>query len=119
MSCETTSPPYIQLPSTYKDCTWDGLTWTVTASDGTEFADTLSSATFVLKDEDGTAVLTLTSATAGQITLNVTTADAWSLTVEPRILTLSAATYSWTLTTTDSASVVKPRLVGTLQIKEP
>ena len=118
MSCELTAPPYISLPDTFKDCTWDGFTWTVGSADGTEFAGTLTTAVLYIKDEDGNTVLTLTSATAGQVTINVATANAWSVTVEPRTLTLDAATYSWSLVTTDNGGIAKPRLVGTLEVKE-
>ena len=103
------------LPETHKGCTWDGLSWSV-SSDATEYAATLASARFQIQDEDGNAALTLTSATAGQVTLNTTTAGAWDITVEPRTLTLDAGSYSYALETTDADGVIKPQMAGTLTI---
>jgi hypothetical protein len=113
MSC---GPPFVHLPCTYKDATWDGLTWRITSTDSTEFDAVLSSAKFQLKDSNGAAALTLTSATAGQVTLNKTAARQWDITVESRILSLDAGIYSWALETTDANGVIKPRLIGDLKI---
>jgi hypothetical protein len=113
MSC---GPPFVHLPCTYKDATWDGLTWRITSTDSTEFDAVLSSAKFQLKDSNGAATLTLTSATAGQVTLNKTAARQWDITVESRILSLDAGIYSWALETTDADGVIKPRLIGDLKI---
>jgi hypothetical protein len=113
MSC---GPPFVHLPCTYKDATWDGLTWRITSTDSTEFDAVLSSAKFQLKDSNGAAALTLTSTTAGQVTLNNTTPRQWDITVESRILTLDAGIYSWALETTDADGRVKPRLIGDLKI---
>jgi len=113
MSCGT---PFVHLPCTYKDATWDGLTWRITSTDSTEFDAVLSSAKFQLKDSNGAAALTLTSATAGQVTLNKTAARQWDITVESRILSLDAGIYSWALETTDADGVIKPRLIGDLKI---
>ena len=109
-------PPFVHLPCTYKDATWDGLTWRITSTDSSEFDAVLSSAKFQLKDFNGAAALTLTSATAGQITLNKTAARQWDITVESRILSLDAGIYSWALETTDADGVIKPRLIGDLKI---
>jgi len=62
-------------------------------------------------------MLTLNSTVAGEITLNVTTARLWSITVENRLLTVNAGIYSWALETTDAANRVKVQLVGTLTVK--
>jgi len=113
MSC---GPPFVHLPCTYKDATWDGLTWRITSTDSTEFDAVLSSAKFQLKDSNGAAALTLTSATAGQVTLNKTAARQWDITVESRILSLDAGIYSWALETTDADGVIKSRLIGDLKI---
>ena len=117
MTCCPSSPPFIELPCTFSTCTWPGFTWRIDSTDATEFDAVLSSAAFQLQNEDGTAALTLTSATAGQVTLNVTTARAWSITVEPRILSLDPGNYSWALETTDADGVKQPRLLGTLTVK--
>jgi len=107
------------LPFAFTGNTWDGLTWTVSDVDvgDTEYADTLASARFQLQDESGTIILTRTSATAGQVTLNVTTADAWSVTVEPMAMTIAAGTYNYGLETVDAASVTKIRMAGTILFK--
>ena len=106
------------LPSTVKGDTWDGLTWEITSVDAedTEFADTLTLARFQLQDDTGAAALTLTSATPGQVTINTATANAWSVTVEPRVLSLDAGSYSWGLELTDSGGVVKTRAGGFIEI---
>jgi hypothetical protein len=77
----------------------------------------LSSARFQLQDSTGAAVLTLTSAVGSEITLNVTSARLWSVTVEKRLLTLDAGIYSWALETTDAESTIKVHLIGTLAVK--
>jgi len=117
MSCCPSSPPAIELPCAFKGATWDGLTWRVDSTDGTDYDAVLSSARFQLQDSAGAAVLTLTSAVGSEITLNVTTARLWSITVEKRLLTLDAGIYSWALETTDADSTIKVQLIGTLTIK--
>jgi hypothetical protein len=117
MSCCPSSPPAIELPCAFKGATWDGLTWRVDSTDGTDYDAVLSSARFQLQDSTGTAVLTLTSAVGTEITLNVTTARLWSVTVEKRLLTLDAGIYSWALETTDAESTIKVQLIGTLTVK--
>lgn len=116
MSCDANLLSF-PLPATYKGCTWDGLSWAVT-SDDTEFAAVLSSARFQLQDSTGAAVLTLTSATAGQVTLNTTTGGSWDITVEPRILSVTAGTYFYALETTDADGIIKPQMMGTLQVRD-
>jgi len=117
MSCCPSSPPAIELPCAFKGATWDGLTWRVDSTDGTDYDAVLSSARFQLQDSAGTAVLTLTSAVGSEITLNVTSARLWSVTVEKRLLTLDAGIYSWALETTDAESTIKVQLIGTLTVK--
>jgi hypothetical protein len=117
MSCCPSSPPAIELPCAFKGATWDGLTWRVDSTDGTDYDAVMSSARFQLQDSAGTAVLTLTSAVGTEITLNVTTARLWSVTVEKRLLTLDAGIYSWALETTDADGTIKVQLIGTLTVK--
>ena len=117
MSCCQSSPPAIELPCAFKGATWDGLTWRIDSTDGTEYDAVLSSARFQLQDSAGAAVLTLTSAVGTEITLNVTSARLWSITVEKRLLTLDAGIYSWALETTDAESTIKVQLIGTLAVK--
>ena len=117
MSCCPSSPPTIELPCAFKGATWDGLTWRIDSTDGTDYDAVLSSARFQLQDSAGAAVLTLTSAVGSEITLNVTTARLWSVTVENRLLTLDAGIYSWALETTDADGTVKVQLIGTLTVK--
>jgi hypothetical protein len=113
MACNTT---FVHLPCSYKNETWDGLTWEIVSTDSTEFDSVLSSAKFQLKNSIGDAVLTLTSATLGEVTLNVTTPRQWNVTVEKRILSLDDGIYSWGLETTDADGVVKTRLIGDLKV---
>ena len=117
MSCCPSSPPAIELPCAFKGATWDGLTWRIDSTDGTDYDAVLSSARFQLQDSTGSAVLTLTSAVGSEITLNVTTARLWSVTVESRLMTLDAGIYSWALETTDADGTVKVQLIGTLTVK--
>ena len=117
MSCCSSSPPAIELPCAYKGTTWDGLTWRIDSTDGTEYDSVLSSARFQLQDSTGAVFLTLNSTVAGEITLNVTTAQLWSITVENRLLTVNAGIYSWALETTDAAGIIKVQLIGTLTVK--
>jgi hypothetical protein len=107
------------LPPTFTGNTWDGLTWTVDSVEAgdTEYAAVLVSARFQLQTEDGTVALTRTSATAGQVTLNETSADSWSVTVEPVDLTLNPGTYTYGLETVDADGVTKIRMAGTFVVK--
>ena len=116
MSCNHLA---VTLPDVFQSETWDGLTWAIdSVSDGeTEFASVLSSARFQLQDTSGSVVLTLSSATAGEVTINESGANAWSVTVEPRVLTLSGGIYSWGLETTDADGVIKIPFAGTIKIK--
>lgn len=117
MSCCPSSPPAIELPCAFKGATWDGLTWRIDSTDGTDYDAVLTSARWQLQDSAGTAALTLTSAVGSEIVLNVTTPKLWSITVEKRLLTLDAGIYSWALETTDASGTIKVQLIGTLTIK--
>jgi hypothetical protein len=108
--------PTIKLPDAYKGETWDGLTWGIKSTDSTEFDGTLTNAKLQLKNQAGAAALTLNSTEAGEITLNNTTPRQWSITAEPRIMSLDAGIYSWALETTDDAGIVKTRMIGTLAV---
>ena len=112
------APYSIELPAIFSGDTWDGLTWTVSdVADGeTEFSGTLTTARFQLQDSDGTVALTLTSETQGQVTINTATSNAWSVTVEPRALTVAEGVYSFGLETTDDSGIVKIQIAGTLPV---
>jgi len=109
----------IPLPWTITSNTWDGLTWALTSVDAadTRFAAVLSSVRFQLQDSTGAAALTLSSAVSGEITITTATANAWSVTVESRILTLAGGIYSYGMEFTDADGVIKTYLAGTLEIK--
>lgn len=110
----------LDLPDTKDGCTWRGLSWAITSVDAdvTDYDAVLSFAEFIVYDSDGTVVLTLTSNTAGQVTLTTTTANAWDITVEPRILTLDPGFYSFTLFTTDASAFRAPQWEGTFKLTE-
>ncbi len=116
MSCHHLA---VTLPDVFQSETWDGITWAIESVDvgETEFASTLASARFQMQDTSGNVALDLTSATAGQVTINESAANAWSVTVEPRVLTLSSGVYSWGLKTTDSEGVEDIPFAGTIKIK--
>ena len=97
--------------------TWGGLTFTIDSSDDTDYAATLSRVRMTWKNDAGTAVLTLDSDTAGQITIEAATAYAWSFTVEPVTLSLVAGFHTWAIETTENGGVKdKDKLAGTIQI---
>jgi hypothetical protein len=112
------NPLNITLPASFTGDTWDGLTWTVSDvdPDDTEFAKTLESAIFQLQNKAGDAVLTLSSEAAGEITINNSSPNEWSVTVEPRILTIPGAVYSYGLKTIDTDGVEKTRIAGVFQV---
>lgn len=108
----------VDLPETRAGCTWRGLTWTLTdAGDSTDYAATLALAELVVTNSSGADVLTLSSATVGEVTITTSTANAWDITVEPRILTLTAGHYAFTLYTTDADGFRAPRWEGTFKIE--
>jgi len=93
MSCEpTVNPKQVVLPPVNKSNTWDGLTWAITSvdADDTEFAAALSLVRFQLQDSSGNIALTLSSANSGEVTINNSTSNTWSVTVDPRILSVGA-----------------------------
>jgi len=116
MSCENVIN--YELPDAYKGMTWDGLTWEISdvTDNDTEFAGTLTLARFQIQDSTGAAALTLSSANSGEVTINTATANAWSITVESRVLSLATGTYSYCLVTTDSTGDVKPRMQGSIRV---
>lgn len=120
MSENTTlySTSNVKLPDTFKGDTWDGLTWELSSvdADDTRFSATLSLCRFELQTLAGVAALSLSSATAGQITINNATANSWSVTVEPRILSIAAGEYLYGLEFTDADGVVKTYLTGSLTV---
>ena len=109
------------LPDAFKGCTCDGLTWALTSVDDdvTEYAAVLSLAVFQLQDSDGAAALTLSSAVSGEVTLNATGANAWSITVEPFIVSVATGVYSLALVATDDSARKTCVLQGTLRVHAP
>jgi hypothetical protein len=112
------NPLNIPLVAEFSGKTWDGLTWSVSdvAPDDTEYAATLASARFQLQNSAGVAVLTLSTANADEMTINESAANAWSVTVEPHILTVASGVYSYGLETTDADGRIKIKIAGTLEI---
>jgi hypothetical protein len=113
------NPLNITLPPAITGDTWDGLTWTVSSvsPDDTEFSGTLTTATFQLQDDTGNAILTLSSTVSGEVTINSSLPNGWSVTVEPRILTLAPGVYSYGLKTVDSDAIEKTKIAGILLIE--
>jgi hypothetical protein len=66
------------------------------------------------KDSTGAVQLLLTSATTSQI--EITNASGWEFEVKSRVLTMTEGAYSWGIETTDSAGVIKTRVIGSIQI---
>ena len=96
--------------------TWGGLTFAITSSDDTAYAAALSRVRMSWRNSAGTVAQTLDSNVSG-ITIEVATAYAWSFTIEPSALSLTAGFYTWAIETTDADSVVdKDLLSGTQQI---
>lgn len=109
MSCPLKN---IELETVASGETWGGLTLTITDSDDTQFSGTLSAVTMTWKNSTGAVALTLSSATAGQITINTATAYAWSFTVEDRILSLPADIYTWAIRVTDADGLIDADIVS-------
>lgn len=122
MSC---SPHNIQLDPHFSATEWEGLTWSLyeVPTDNTFFEGTLTRAIFVFKDNAGNVDLTLDSDIVGEVTLNATTANAWSVTVKDLKLTLDPGIYSWALITYDDSKTPareKVVIAGTIKInKDP
>lgn len=97
--------------------TWPGLTFAITSSDDTEYANTLSRVRMTFKTAAGVAALTLDSDEEDQITIDSATAYAWGFTVEPLTLSLVTGWYSWAVETTDSTGRKNKDLIaGTINI---
>ena len=115
--------PSIACDEVAKGDTWDGITWEIehVDDDDTEYSGTLTQAIFQIQDEAGTPVMTLDSDDVGDaLTLNDTTPDQWSVTVEPRVMTLAAGNYSWALRLFDNSASPERRkvaAVGTVRVK--
>jgi hypothetical protein len=105
-------PARITLTPVVEGDTWDGLTisWT---SDGTAFADNLTSVAMEFKTPQDTVALTLSSED-GDITID--DANAWEITVLPSILPLAAGVWKCPITTTDAEGVIKTRIFAELTI---
>ena len=114
MACQLKN---IELPDIAAGETWGGLTFAITASDDTDYAAALSRVRMSWKNYAGTVSQTLDSNTAGHITISTATAYGWVFTVNPRVLSLAAGTYTWAIETTDAGSRVnKDALTGTQQV---
>lgn len=107
----------INLPPVVTGETWSGMSVTITSSDDTKYADTLTRVIMSFKDQSGAIALNLDSDDAGEITINTATAFAWAFTVEPRLLTIAPSFYTWAIQVNDSGNVVdKDWVKGTLQV---
>jgi hypothetical protein len=105
-------PAKITLTPIVEGDTWDGLTisW---ASDGTAFADSLTSVVMEFKTPQDTVALSLTSED-GDITID--DANTWEITVLPTILPLTSGVWKCPITTTDAEEVIKTRIFAELTI---
>jgi hypothetical protein len=118
MSCAK-SLQNIKLDATASGETWPGLTFTIDASDDTEYAAALSRVRMTWQDTAGVAALTLDSDASGQIEISSATAYAWEFTIEPRILGLTPGFYSWAIETTAAdGKINKDLLAGSHQITD-
>lgn len=113
-------PDFVTLPCTFSGDTWDGFTWAISDADGdTDFAGTITLARFQIQDLSGNEMLTLSSDVSGEVTINTASDYNWSVTIEPRVLSLDAGTYTIGLEISDDSTApdrVKTRLTGTLHI---
>ena len=104
----------IPLLGVFRNDTWDGLSNCKFSSTGSAFASPLATVRMSFKDSAGAVQLLLTSATTSQI--EITNASGWEFEVKSRVLTMAEGQYSWGIETTDSAGVVKTRVVGSIPI---
>ena len=111
------SPPALyNLSSATSGATWGGFSVSL-ESVSTFFSGDLSLVEMVVKDQDGTTLLSLDSDTADEITINTATAGAWEFTVVERTLTLGAGDYTYSVRITDSNGVRAVWLKGGWRIK--
>jgi hypothetical protein len=97
--------------------TWAGISYQMTSSDDTEFANNLSRVRMTFKTAAGVSSLTLDSNGSGEITIDSAASYGWAFTVEPRILSLTSGWYSWAVETTDSTGRKnKDFIAGTVNI---
>jgi hypothetical protein len=104
----------IQLLPVVRNDTWDGLTGCKFSSTGSAFASPLATVRVSFKDSTGAVQLALSSDVEGEIT--ITDAAGWEFDVPARVLSMTEGAYSWGIETTDSADVVKTRVIGSIQI---
>ena len=110
MTCNST---VILQPCVYLD-TWDGLSNCSFSSDGTAFASSLTLVRMFFRDEENVVGLELSSANS---TITIDNANSWDFTVAPvSPMTLAPGNWYWSIETTDSESVIKTRVFGTLEI---
>lgn len=105
-------PAIVYLTPIVEGDTWDGIAVTF-SSTGTAFDSALDSVTMDFRTLTGVVTQTLTSA-GGEITID--DANAWEISVPEIVLSLSDGVWHWSITTTDSAGIIKTRVIGTLQI---
>ena len=98
--------------------TWAGMTFAITSSDDTKYADTLTRVRMTwLNSSTGAVALTLDSDAVGEITIDSAVAFAWGFTVIERILSLAAGYYSYAVEVTDSGGIIdKDFIAGTHEI---
>lgn len=108
------SPAYITLsPVVYKD-TWDGLTNCSFTSDGTAFADPLSTVRMHFRDADGVVGLQLTTPATG---ITITNAASWQFSVNPiTSITLTEGPWYWSIEATDTTGRIKTYVSGVLPV---
>ena len=110
MTCNST---LILQPCVNLD-TWDGLPNCSFSSDGTAFASSLTLVRMFFRDENNVIGLELSSANS---TITIDNANSWQFTIEPvSPMTLAPGNWYWSIETTDSESVIKTRVFGTLEI---
>jgi len=98
--------------------TWKGIPEIHLSSDGTTFESPLALVRMVFKDESGNTLLTLSSATSGQIT--ITDAAEWKARIEPiSSPPFTAGSIRWYIETTDDDDIVDYYFSGTLQVNNP
>jgi hypothetical protein len=104
----------IALLPVVRNDTWDGLSGCKFSSTGTAFASPLATVRMSFKDSTGAVQLALSSDTPGEAT--ITDAAGWEFEIPARKLSMPDGAYSWGIETTDSAGIVKTRVIGTITI---
>jgi len=105
-------PAVVNLTPIVEGDTWDGISvsW---SSNGTAFDSPLASVTMEFRTPAGVSTQTLSTA-AGTIVID--DANAWEISIPELVLTLTDNIWHWSITTVDTAGIIKTRVVGTLPI---